>query len=79
MVHSILNSLIYAILCLRLIFLTSEVVWWSIFGRNELEFSTTRHLKNSWNENRSVQIGRAGQVWCTCTSVSVQQVFSVVQ
>ena len=33
-----------------------------IFDRNELDFFAIPKLKNSWNENYPVQIGRDGQV-----------------
>jgi len=31
-------------------------------GRNELDFKATMSLKNSWNENYSIRVGRDGQV-----------------
>jgi len=43
-----------------------------------MAFSAIRKLENSWNEHRPVQVGRAGQVLCTCTSIVVQQVLGVV-
>jgi len=36
--------------------------WLFDCGRNELDFKATMSLKNSWNENYSIRVGRDGQV-----------------